>query len=135
MTDKANYTATVKTKRCKNTGITEEVISEFHTRPGRCIMAVVELRVDDAHNKHDAPDHVDLIIETIEPALEPYFDDHLRELVATKFKNRVLKSDEDQLQIETQGDLARPLEAIVADGKAHLVDLEDEPAEDPVPVG
>ena len=67
MTQSMDYTATVKTKRCKNTGMTEEIIRRLHGQPGARVMAVVELCVDDAHNKHDAPNHVDFTIEQLVP--------------------------------------------------------------------
>lgn len=132
MTQTMDYTASIKTKRCKNTGITEEIIRELHTRPGRRIMAVVELRVDDAHNKHDAPNHVDLTIESIEPAMEDFFDEHLRELSATKYQNRAIADGEPTLDYDDQGDTGRPLTAVVADGQAHLADeeLEDDDQDD-----
>lgn len=126
MTRQQDYTATIKTKRCKGTGLTEDIARELHARPGRRIMAIVELKVDDAHNRVDAPDHVDMTIEQIEPAMLPDFEDHLRELTRTVFQNRALQSDEDQLAIETQGDVSRPLDQVIEDGKVLVdPDLED----------
>lgn len=135
-------TAKIRAKGCDSTGLTEDLALKLHGKVGTRIMAIVELKVDDAHNTDNRPQHVDLTIEQIEPAMEDFFDEHLRELTRTTAQNRGLKSDEDQLQIETQGDLARPLEDVVADGKAHLVDDQDDaddeadpddPAYDPHP--
>lgn len=125
MTESMDYTATVKSKRCKNTGMTEEVIRRLHGQPGARVMAIVELCVDDAHNKHDAPNHVDFTIEQLVPFLEDRDETHLRQLTRSAHQARVLNSDDQQLAIDTADDLEPSVEKIVAARQA--ADAADQP--------
>lgn len=118
MTQSMDYTATVKTKRCKNTGMTEEIIRNLHGQPGARVMAIVELCVDDAHNKHDAPNHVDFTIEQLVPFTEDIDDAHLRQLTRSAHQARVLNSDDDQLAIDTQDDLEPTVEDVIGERRA-----------------
>lgn len=127
MTQSMDYTATVKTKRCKNTGMTEEIIRRLHGQPGARIMAIVELCVDDAHNKHDAPNHVDFTIEQLVPFPEQRDEDHLRSLTKSAHQARVLNSDDEQLAIDTQGDLEPTVEDVIAERET--ADAADRPHE------
>lgn len=114
MTQSMDYTGTVKTKRCKNTGMTEEIIRKLHGQPGARVMAIVELCVDDAHNKHDAPNHVDFTIEQLVPFVSGRDEAHLRSLTASAHQHRVLNSDDAQLAIDTQEDLEPSVDKIIA---------------------
>lgn len=114
MTQQMDYTGTITTKRLKNTGFTEDVLRQAHSRPGRRIMAIVELCVSDAHNKHDAPNHVDFTIEQAVPFLEDSEDDFLRRMTKSAHQARVLNSDGEQLSIETGDDVEPSVEKIIA---------------------
>lgn len=123
MTQQMDYTGTIKNKRLKNTGFTEDILRKAHTRPGRRIMAIVELVVDDAHNKHDAPNHVDFTIEQVVPFLEDRDESHLRQLTRSSHQQRILNSDGEQLSIETGDDVEPSVEKIIAAREAVDADL------------
>lgn len=132
MTQSMDYTATVKTKRCKNTGMTEEIIRRLHGQPGARVMAVIELCVDDAHNKHDAPNHVDFTIEQLVPFPDDRGDQHLRQLTKSAHQERILHSDDEQLAIDTQDDLEPSVEDVIEAQRAHQANQPHvfDPAED-----
>jgi hypothetical protein len=125
MTEQLDYVAKIRAKGCANTGITEDLARELHARPGRRIMAIVELKVEERHEKAEGQNRVDLVIEQVEPATEQILEDHLRELTRTKHQNRVLQSEDAQLQIETASDLEPSVEQIVAARQA--ADAADRP--------
>jgi hypothetical protein len=127
MTEQLDYVAKIRAKGCANTGITEDIARELHARPGRRIMAIVELKVEERHEKAEGQNRVDLVIEQVEPATEQILDDHLRELTRTKHQNRVLQSEDAQLQIETGADVEPSVEDIIAARQA--ADAADQPHE------
>jgi hypothetical protein len=122
MTDQLDYTASIKSKRLKNTGMTEDVIRQLHGRPGARVMAVVELCVDDAHNKHDAPNHVDFSIEQVVPFLKDNEEAFLRQMTASSKRERDLSSPDGQLTIETPEDLEPSVEDVIAAQRAHAAE-------------
>lgn len=119
MTEQLDYVAKIRAKGCANTGITEDIARELHQRPGRRIMAVVELKVEERHEKAEGQHRVDLIIEQVEPAIEDNLDEHLRQLLRTKHQNRVLESQDQALDIELQEDLEPSVEDVIAAQRAH----------------
>jgi hypothetical protein len=114
MTDQLDYVAKIRAKGCASTGITEDIAREMHSRKGAHYMAIVELKVDETHEKAEGQNKVDLVITQIELATERILDDHLRELHRDKYKNRALHSEDAQLQIETASDLEPSVEDIIA---------------------
>jgi hypothetical protein len=113
MTEQLDYVAKIRAKGCANTGITEEIARELHARPGRRIMAIVELKVVERHEKAEGQNRVDLVIEQVEPAMDQILDDHLRELTRTIYQNRVLlrgrpAADRDGADVEPSVETSSP---------------------------
>lgn len=130
-------TAKIRAKGLDATGVTEEIADEMYAHKGKHYMAIVELNVDETHDRADGKRKVDLVFTQVEPALDDRLDEHLRELTRTLHYNRKLHSPDEQLQIDTLDDVEPTVEGVVAAGQhfiaAHddeLPDPEDEPDDD-----
>lgn len=114
-------TARIRAKGTDSTGLTEEDARRMHGEVGKHYMAIVELKVAQKHGPDaEGQRGVDLTIEQLEPAERGSdLEAHLRELTRTVYQNRALNSEDQQLQIETAGDLERSVPDVIAAGKAH----------------
>lgn len=123
MTD---FTAKIRAKGLDGTGVDENLVREMFTTKGKHYMAIVELKVDETHEKVDGQRRVDLVITQVEPATSKDLDDHLRNITRTTYQNRALKSEDAQLQIETAEDLEPTVEQVIAAGQQHIAETDDE---------
>lgn len=97
--------AHIASKGCDATGITEDIAAELFQQVGRSIMAIVEIQVADKSGPNlKGKRKVHMVLEQIEPAMDPSLDEHLRELTRTLFYNR--KVDEGQPTLD--GDDVEP---------------------------
>jgi hypothetical protein len=122
MTD---FTAKIRAKGLDGTGVDENLAREMFTAKGKHYMAIVELKVDEIHEKVDGQRRVDLVITQVEPATSKDLDDHLRNITRTTYQNRALKSEDAQLQIETAEDLEPTVEQVIAAGQQHIAETDD----------
>jgi hypothetical protein len=83
-------TAKIRAKGLDSTGVTEEIASQMYATKGRHYMAIVEVRVEERHEKADGTRKVDLILTQVEPATSEDLAEHLRELTRTLYYNRGL---------------------------------------------
>ncbi|HEY1117705.1 MAG TPA: hypothetical protein VGE43_08370 [Acidimicrobiales bacterium] len=83
-------TAKIRAKGCDATGLTEDIASDMYRNKGRRYMAIVELKVEETHEKADGNRKVDLVMTMVEPAEDSNLDEHLRELTRTLHFNRGL---------------------------------------------
>lgn len=127
MTEKHDYAASVRRKGLENTGVTEDIAKKMYATQGRTTLAIVELRHKRQINDDDTGRSVELVIEALEPSQDPTLDDHLRQLMRTMHQNRVLTADDQQLAIETAGDVEPSVEKVIAAREA--ADAADRPHE------
>lgn len=125
MTDKHDYTATIRGKGLDGTGVTEDIAKSMYHSMGKRTLAIVELVHKRQINDEDTGRKVELAISMLEPSTDPKLDDYLRNLTKTLHQNRVLKSSDEQLQIETQDDLEPTVEQVIAAGQQHLAETDD----------
>ncbi|WP_193613136.1 hypothetical protein [Nocardioides lijunqiniae] len=130
MTEKNDYNAKVRGKGLENTGVTEDLAREMFNTLGRSTMAIVRLTHKRQINDDDTGRTVELTIDLLEPSTSAELDEHLRELTRTLHQNRALKADDQQLQIDTPGDLEPTVEGVIAAGRAHIAQTDD-----PLPEG
>ena len=112
----SDTTAKIRSKGLDTTGITEDVATEMFARVGSHYMAIVDLQVVDRHG----PDvkgkrGVELVIDTIEPALDDQLAEHLRELNRTLYYNRGLQG---HTGTTTDGQ-ERTVEDVLSSGAKH----------------
>lgn len=88
MTDHNDYTAKIRAKGLDSTGITEQIAAEMYRNKGRRYMGIVELVVDETHEKADGTRKVDLILSLVEPAIDDHMAEYLRELTRVTYRNR-----------------------------------------------
>lgn len=119
MTEKQDYTGQIRSKRLKNTGVTEDEVRGLHARRGQYVMGIVELQVDETHEKKDGTRKVDLIISQVELADPENLEPYLREITKALHTNRVLKSEDGQLAIDTSSDVEPKVEDVIAAQRAH----------------
>jgi len=126
MTEKHDYTATIRGKGLDGTGVTEDIAKTMYHTKGKRTLAIVELvhkrQVDD----EDTGRKVELAISLLEPSTSPELDDYLRNLTKTMHQNRVLKSQDEQLQIDTLDDVEPTVEQVIAAGQQHIAQTDDE---------
>lgn len=123
-------TAKIRAKGLNATGITEDIVTRLADANGGHLVAVIELKVDEIHNKVDGDRRVDLVITQCEPAPDQNTVDHLRNLQRSFYYERKLHSEDEQLQIETREDLEPTVEQVLAAGK-EFERTQDEPLPDP----
>jgi hypothetical protein len=87
-------TAKIRAKGLDATGVTEELARQMHAHKGKHYMAIVELKVEEVHEKADGTAKVDLVLTQVEPATDTRLEDHLRELQRTVYFNRQLGDDQ-----------------------------------------
>lgn len=114
MTEKQEYTASVRRKGLENTGVTPDIAKKMYGTQGRTTVAIVELRHKRQINDDDTGRSVELVIEALEPSQDDKLDEHLRQLMRTMHQGRVLNSEDGQLAIDTQDDLEPSVEKIIA---------------------
>lgn len=119
MTEKHDYTASVRRKGLENTGVTQDIAKKMFNTQGRSTLAIVELRHKRKIDDDDTGRGVELVIEALEPSQETSLDDHLRQLMRTMHQNRVLHSEDQALDIQVEGDLEPSVDAVIAAQKAH----------------
>lgn len=81
-------TAKIRAKGLDSTGITEQLATEMYKKKGARYMAIVELKVEERHEKADGSKKVDLVLEQVEPATDANVAEHLRELCRVSYINR-----------------------------------------------
>jgi hypothetical protein len=81
-------TAKVRAKGLDATGVTEDIANQMYAHKGKHYMAIVEVKVDERHDKAGGQRRVDLVIEQFEPAVDDDLEAHLRELTRTLYANR-----------------------------------------------
>jgi len=116
-------TAKVRAKGLASTGMTEELATKLYHQPGGRIMAIVELKVDETHEKADGDQKVDFVITELEPVvdgkLNGQIDEHVRDLQRVLYENRLrLEAGDDQLPLDEQGP---GVEGLIQQGKAFTV--------------
>lgn len=119
----------IRAKGCANTGVTDELATKLYSNKGGRIMAIVELKVDETHEKADGDRKVDLVITELEPvvdgALNGRLDEHVRTIQAALFRNRaLLENGGDTLPFE-EGGVEPTVEGVMAAGQSLLERDED----------
>lgn len=128
-----DITAKIRAKGCADTGVTEAIAQQLYASKGRRMMAIVELRSVERHEKADGERRVDVVLTQVEPATDDLLAEHLRELTRTMYFNRQLAEG---TQPTLDGDGIEPKVAdVLAAGRAHrphpymasTLSTEDEP--------
>lgn len=117
MTDALDYTARIRAKGLDSTGVTEDIARTMYANRGGHYMAIVELRVDETHDKADGQHKVDLIVTQVEPATEPKLDSHLRDLTRALYANRKLHDEDEQPELDGVGDVEPTVDQVMARGR------------------
>lgn len=116
MTDPSDYTAKIRAKGLDATGITEQLAGEMYRNKGRHYMAIVEIKVDETHEKADGARKVDLILTQVEPATSTDLEEHLRELTRVGYLNR--QREDGQMAIDESLGAERTVADVLASGKS-----------------
>jgi hypothetical protein len=96
----------IRAKGCASTGITDELASRLYANKGARILAIVELKVEERHEKADGDRKVDLVIDTLEPVvaenpgMEHTVDEQVRRIQRALFMNRQM-GEEGQLPLDS----------------------------------
>lgn len=117
MTDTADYTAKIRAKGLDATGVTEQLAAEMYRNKGRHYLAIVEVKVDETHEKADGTRKVDLVLTQVEPATNPDLEEHLRELTRVGYLNR--QHGDGQLAIDASLGEERTVADVLASGQRH----------------
>lgn len=107
-------TAKVRSKGLDSTGVTEEIANQMYAHKGKHYMAIVEVVVEERHEKAGGQKRVDLVIEQFEPAVDDALAEHLRELTRTVYQNRAIADGQATLDDTLTPDLK---DAIAAGGQ------------------
>lgn len=83
-------TAKIRAKGLNATGVTEDIATRLADAESGHLIAVVELKVEEVHKKVDGDRRVDLVITTLEPAVDKIAEDHLREFQRALYYNRAV---------------------------------------------
>lgn len=124
MSTKKDHLVKIRAKSdLAGTGVDEALARQMCNRKGKSYMAVVEVKVDELHDKASGQLGADLVITQFWPAADTLkggadLDAHLRNLTRTMHQNHALNSEDEQLQIETPGDLEPKVSDVLAAGKA-----------------
>lgn len=110
MTTTANLKAVTTTAH----GMTEPIAKQFFDQKGKKGLAIIEFRSAGFHEALDDKDKVDLEILSFE-VVDEAAEEHVRGLQRALFMNRKLKSEDEQLTLDS----AEDLEPTVADVMAH----------------
>lgn len=127
-------TAKIRAKGLDGTGVTEEIASTLYANKGKHVMAIVELKAVERHEKADGTRRVDLAVEMVEPANSDELADHLRNLASVAYQNRAITDTQQALDDSLTPDLkdavaagqqqANPFE--ITDAEARMTDTDDE---------
>lgn len=117
MTEPADYTAKIRAKGLDATGITEQLAAEMFRNKGRHYMAIVEVKVDETHEKADGARKVDLVLTQVEPAGDSALEEHLRELTRVGYLNR--QQSDGQLAIDQSLGAERTVADVMASGQRY----------------
>jgi len=98
-------TAKIRAKGLSATGMTEDLATKLYHQPGGRIMAIVELKVDETHEKADGDQKVDFVITELEPVVDGQLngqvDEAVRRIHRALYMNRQLAEGGDaQLDLE-----------------------------------
>lgn len=99
-------TAKVRAKGLAATGVTEDLAAQMFNTKGSRYLAIVELKVDEVHEKSDGDRRVDLVIEELEPVvdgkLNGALDEHVRTIWKALYENRLRAGSgpDDQLPLD-----------------------------------
>lgn len=124
-------TAKVRAKGLAATGVTEDLASQMFNTKGSRYLAIVELKVDEVHEKSDGDRRVDLIIEELEPVvdgnLNGALDEHVRTIWKALYENRLRAGNgpDEQLPLDPDDGPAPKVADIIAAGDA-LVEKDDD---------
>lgn len=119
----------IRARKLGNTGITEDILKKIADAKGGHVLAIVELKADEVHEKVDGDDRkVDFVIDTIEPVVDGQLDgtvvDHVRNIQAALYRNRKLNDSGEELPFD--GDGPEPtVKDVLAQGKG-LLDVDDD---------
>lgn len=124
MTKTQDYKGQIRSKRLGGTGVTEEQIRALYTRKGKFFVGLIEIEVEETHEKKDGNRKVDLLLNQVwlvtgEDDAAAELEAHLRQLMRTLHQNKVLKSDQEALDIQVQGDLEPSVAEVIAAKIAH----------------
>lgn len=115
MTDPSDYSAKIRAKGLDATGVTEQLAGEMYRNKSRHYMAIVELKVDETHEKADGTRKVDLVLTLVEPATDTALEEHLRELTRVGYLNR--QQSDGQLAIDESLGAERTVADVLASGQ------------------
>lgn len=65
-----DYSGNIRSKKCGNTGFTEEVLGQLYKRKGGTILMISEVKVEETREKSDGSRKVEFIIQNTEPVLD-----------------------------------------------------------------
>lgn len=120
----------IRAKGCASTGVTDDLATQMYANKGSRYMAIIELKVEETHEKADGDRKVDLIITELEPVvdgkLNGTLDEHVRTIQAALYRNRKLVEDGQTLPFDSQGD-EPTVEGVIAAGRALVEEDEDGP--------
>lgn len=128
-------TAKVRAKGLAATGVTEDLAAQMFNTKGSRYLAIVELKVDEVHEKSDGDRRVDLVIAELEPVvdgdLNGALDEHVRTIWKALYENRMRAGTgpDDQLPLDPDDGPAPKVADIIAQGDAFV---EKDEAGDPV---
>lgn len=111
----------IRSKKLGATGFTETLLTKYADANSGSVVAVVELLVEEVHNKADGSRKVDFIINTVEPATSQRVEEALRELARAMYRDRPAVKGQEVLQGIESG--PSPDEA--ADAATSLVERDD----------
>lgn len=108
----------IRAKGCASTGITDELATKLYAKKGSHLVAIVELKVDETHEKADGDRKVDLVITELEPVvdgnLNGIVEETVRKIQRALYMNRAIGTD-DELPLEgTEPNLADVIAAAEA---------------------
>jgi hypothetical protein len=113
-------TAKVRAKGLAATGVTEDLAAQMFNTKGSRYLAIVELKVDEVHEKSDGDRRVDLVIEELEPVvdgkLNGALDEHVRTIWKALYENRLRAGSgpDDQLPLDPDDGPAPKVADIIA---------------------
>lgn len=129
-------TAKIRAKGLSATGVTEDLAAQMFNSKGSRYMAIVELKVDEVHEKSDGDRRVDLVIAELEPVvdgdLNGQLDEHVRDIWKALYENRLRTSPagDDQLPLDPDDGPAPAVADIIQQGQPFIVDEDEDDLDD-----
>lgn len=108
-----------------------DLAARLYANKGTRVMAIVELKVDETHEKVDGDRKVDLLIDAIEPVIADgktglVADEHIRTLQQALYRNRMLAQGvTEELPFGEEDGPAPKVADVVTQGKA-LTETDDD---------